>query len=58
MPEWLFVHCGTRVVKILRSLTLPLDDRGGVIQSEAKNLGFLGKHLHCSINNSRICGQK
>ncbi|MFY9115086.1 MAG: hypothetical protein WAO23_07610 [Dethiobacteria bacterium] len=51
------------VVKILRSRplarSLPLDDRKrGVIQSEAKDLGFLGKHLHFFIINSRICGRK
>ena len=35
------------VVKILRSRPLPLDDNNYffVIQSEAKNPGFLGKHL-------------
>ena len=29
-----------------------------VIQSEAKNLGFLGKHLPFLLNTSRICGLK
>ncbi len=41
-----------------RSRSLRMTATFPVIQSAAKNLRFLGKHHHRSINNSRICGLK